>query len=82
MKKYMAYSFGTLWTLVLIIALVGALIHQIKFQSSPAQLKLNYYIGELQMQNRQLDQTAHSLTINLDSKNQMILELLSAPYYE
>ena len=55
MKRYMAYSFGTLWTLVLIVALVATVIHQSKFQDSAAELNLNHQIHNLE---RQLDQQA------------------------
>ena len=44
MKKYMAYSFATLWTLVLIVGLVAAIIHQ----NSRAELNLNHQIHNLQ----------------------------------
>ena len=54
MKKYMAYSFGTLWTLVLIVGLVAAVIHQAKFQDSAAELSLRYQISALEMQNQRL----------------------------
>ena len=55
MKRYLAYSFGTLWTLVLIVALVATVIHQSKFQDSAAELNLNHQIHNLE---RQLDQQA------------------------
>ena len=55
MKRYLAYSFGTLWTLVLIVALVATVIHQSKFQDSSAELNLNHRIHNLE---RQLDQQA------------------------
>jgi uncharacterized protein (DUF58 family) len=55
MKKYMAYSFGTLWTLVLIAALVAALIHQVRYQDSPGQLKLEAKIMILERQATDLE---------------------------
>ena len=54
MKKYMLYSFGTLWTLVLIVALVAALIHQIKYQGSPSEVKLETHVYMLELQNQRL----------------------------
>ena len=48
MKKYMAYSFATLWTLVLIVGLVAAIIHQVNFQDSTTELNLNHQIHNLQ----------------------------------
>ena len=54
MKKYMIYSFGTLWTVVLIVALVATVIHQAKFQDSPGELNLNNYISRLKWQNQRL----------------------------
>ena len=56
MKKYMAYSFGTLWTLVLIVALVATIIHQAKFQDSPSELKLKTQVRALE---GELKQTKH-----------------------
>ena len=54
MKKYMAYSFGTLWTLVLIVALVAALIHQTQYQGSPSEVKLKSQVYILEQQNQRL----------------------------
>ena len=54
MKKYMLYSFGTLWTLVLIVALVATVIHQAKFQDSPGELNLNHEVMTLELQNQRL----------------------------
>ena len=50
----MAYSFGTLWMLALIVALVATVIHQAKFQDSSAQLNLNHQVKVLELQNQQL----------------------------
>ena len=54
MKRYMAYSFGTLWTLALIIALVAMVIHQVNFQASATELNLRYQISALEQQNHRL----------------------------
>ena len=75
MKRYMAYSFGTLWTLVLIVVLVVALIHEIQFQDGPGQHKLNTEIWLLQRDIQDLGETIHVL-------EQEQIELLANPYYE
>jgi len=54
MKRYMAYSFGAVWTLVLIIALVATIIHQTKFHDSAAELSLRYQVEALELQNQRL----------------------------
>jgi hypothetical protein len=54
MKKYMIYSFGTLWTLVLIVALVAAVIHQTQYQGSPSEVKLKSHVYILERQNQLL----------------------------
>jgi len=54
MKRYVAYSFGTLWTLALIIALVATVIHQAKFQDSATELNLNHQVKTLELQNQRL----------------------------
>jgi len=61
MKRYMVYSFCTLWTLVLIVALIGAVIHQVRFQDSPGQLKLEHEIKKLELENQ-------NLTIKLETE--------------
>jgi hypothetical protein len=75
MKKYMVYSFGTLWTLVLIVVLVVAMIHEIQFQAGPGEHKLNTKMWLLQKDIQDLGETVHSL-------EQEQLELLANPYYE
>ena len=62
MKRYMAYSFATLWTLVLIAALVAALIHQVRFQDSPGQLKLQAKIMILERQTTALETSLKKTT--------------------
>jgi hypothetical protein len=64
MKRYMAYSFATLWTLALIIALVATVIHQAKFQDSATELNLNHQVRILELQNQRLG----------DSLNQQAME--------
>ena len=55
MKKYMAFSFGTLWTLALFIALAAMGYHQAKFQDSATEIHLNHQISALELQNQRLD---------------------------
>ena len=50
----MAYSFGTVWTLALIIALVATVIHQVRFQSSPGQANMEHELYGLKQQNQSL----------------------------
>ena len=54
MKRYMVYSFCTLWTLVLIVAIIATIIHQTRFQDSPSQLKLKSEVIILERQNSDL----------------------------
>ena len=47
LKRYMVLSFATLWTLVLIIALIATLIHQSNYQDSASQLTLQQKVASL-----------------------------------
>ena len=47
LKRYMVLSFATLWTLVLIIALIATLIHQTNYQKSASQLNLQQKVASL-----------------------------------
>ena len=67
----MVYSFCTLWTLVLIIALIATVIHQTKFQDSAGQLKLENKIIILERQNHDLKQTNKSLKNDFFTYRQM-----------
>lgn len=75
LRKYMAYSFAGLWAVVLIIALVASIIHQVRFQDSAAELHLQRAVSSLEFQNRGLE-------VFLREKERMIIELLNVPYYE
>jgi len=66
LKKYLAYSFGTLWTVVLIIALIAALIHQINFQDSAKELHLNFQVAALESNNQELGFQNQRLQNSLD----------------
>ena len=47
LKKYMLLTFATLWTVLLIIALVATLIHQLNYQNSGEQIHLERQLSEL-----------------------------------
>ena len=47
LKKYMVLSFATLWTLVLITALVTTIIHQVYYQGSTEQILFEHKVREL-----------------------------------
>ena len=71
----MVYSFASLWTVVLVIALVAAVVHQIRFQDSATEIHLNWQVRSLEFQNQGLAST-------LRESEQMIIEILSVDYYE
>ena len=54
LKRYMVYSFASLWTAVLIIALVATIIHQTRFQDSPTHIHLNWEMRSLVLEQRLL----------------------------
>jgi hypothetical protein len=66
MKRYMAYSFATLWTLALIIALVATVIHQAKFQDSATELNLNHQVRILELENQRLGDSLNQQKIKYD----------------
>jgi hypothetical protein len=75
LRKYMVYSFASLWTVVLVIALVAAIVHQVRFQDSATEIHLNWQVRSLEFQNQGLAST-------LRESEQMIIEILSVDYYE
>ena len=75
LKKYLTYSFITLWTVVLIIALIASIIHQIRFQDSATHLHLNREVASLEFQNAQLEGSLYK-------REQEIIKMLNTPYYE
>jgi len=70
LKKYLAYSFGTLWTIVLIIALVATIVHQVKYQESPNKIHLEWEI-------KYLEQNLSNTKLELKKSKEYIDELLS-----
>ena len=61
LKRYMALSFATLWTFLLVIALIATIVHQVHFQESSDKLHLESEIK--------------GLKADLSTKDQKILEL-------
>jgi len=82
MKKYMAYSFGTLWMLVLIVALVAAIIHQVNFQDSGTEILLVHQVQTLESTNLLLRSDKQQLGKTILVLEQEQLELLANPYFE
>jgi hypothetical protein len=73
MKRYMAYSFATLWTLVLIVGLVAAIIHQAKFQDSATEIHLNHQVKTLELQNQRLDDSLKQQKIKYDNYRKWVI---------
>jgi len=69
----MAYSFGTLWTVVLVIALVATVVHQVRFQDSATELHLNWQVRSLEFQNRELSNSLDQSEIKYDDYRQWVL---------
>ena len=69
----MAYSFGTLWTVVLVIALVASIIHQVRFQDSATELHLNWEVRSLEFQNQQLNNSLDQSEIKYDNYRQWVM---------
>ena len=82
LKKYLTYSFVTLWTVVLIIAIIATIIHQVRFQDSATHLHLNWEVASLKSQNAQLAFQKHKLENSLYKREQEIIQMLNEPYYE
>jgi len=75
LKKYMILSFATLWTVVLIIALIATIIHQVNFQKSSDRLHLEWEVAGLSQDLRELEVERTKLKITIN-------QVLSDPYYE
>jgi len=75
LKRYLIYSFATLWTMMLIIALVAGIVHQVKFQESKDQILLELQVSNLEVQNQQLINSIHV-------QKREIFRILSLQYYE
>ena len=73
LRKYMAYSFASLWTVVLVIALVAAIIHQVRFQDSSTEIHLNYQVHNLRFDNQELKNSLDQSEIKYDNYRQWVL---------
>ena len=73
LKKYMAYSFASLWTVVLVIALVATVIHQVQFQDSPTHINLNLEVRSLEFQNQQLNNSLDQSEIKYDNYRRWVM---------
>ena len=62
----MLYSFASLWTVVLVIALVATIIHQVRFQDSATEIHLNWEVRSLEFNNRGLEFDNQELRNSLD----------------
>ena len=73
LKKYMLYSFASLWTLVLVIALVATVIHQVRFQDSATELHLNRQVRSLEFNNQGLSNSLDQSEIKYDTYRQWVM---------
>ena len=73
LKKYMAYSFASLWTVVLVIALVASIIHQVRFQDSATELHLNWQVRSLEIDNQQLNNSLDQSEIKYNNYRQWVM---------
>jgi hypothetical protein len=73
LKRYMVYSFASLWTAVLIIALVATIIHQTRFQDSPTHIHLNWEVRSLELENQGLKNSLDQSEIKYDNYRQWVL---------
>jgi hypothetical protein len=81
LKKYMAVSLGILWTLVLIISLTIAIVHNINFQKSPSQIHLETNIATLQTNLEIKDRIINTLQLEVTKKEDYIQEILAWDAY-
>ena len=73
LRKYMAYSFAGLWTVVLIIALVVTIIHQVRLQDSSSELHLQRAVSSLELQNQNLRDSLDKSEIKYDNYREWVL---------
>tara|TARA_R110000744_G_scaffold111473_1_gene209730 strand:- start:123 stop:341 length:219 start_codon:yes stop_codon:yes gene_type:complete len=69
----MAYSFASLWTVVLVIALVATIIHQVRFQDSPTHINLNLEVRSLEFQNQGLHDSLDQSEMKYDNYRQWVM---------
>ena len=81
-KRYLIYSGIATWAIILLIAVVGAFIHQVKFQDSHRQIYMQLSIDNLRSDLELLNsQLTYIKSVN-DYYYQFNLELLNSPYTE
>ena len=73
LKKYMLYSFGTLWTAALVIALVATVVHQVRFQDSTTHMNLSHQVHNLRFDNQELKNSLDQSEIKYDNYRQWVL---------
>ena len=73
LRKYMVYSFASLWTVVLVIALVATIVHQVRFQDSATELHLNRQVRSLEFQNQGLHDSLDQSEIKYDNYRQWVM---------
>ena len=73
LKRYMVYSFASLWTAALIIALVATIIHQVRFQDSATHIHLNWEVRSLEFENQGLKNSLDQSEIKYDTYRQWVL---------
>ena len=73
LRKYMVYSFAGLWTLVLVIALVAAVVHQVRFQDSTTHVNLSHQLHNLQFENQKLSNSLEQSEIKYDNYRQWVM---------
>ena len=66
-KRYIVLSLLTLWTLILIIAVIASIIHQAKYQESPDKINLEFRIRSLEVDLEDADK------VIIDQKEQIEL---------
>ena len=69
----MVYSFASLWTVVLVIALVASIVHQVRFQDSATELHLNWEVRSLETENQQLSNSLNQSEMKYDDYRQWVL---------
>ena len=79
LKKYLLLSSATVWTLVLVIAVIATLVHQINYQDSAQQLNyqdrigvLNYQVKELRESEGRYKDKIGQYQVRLQKKDQYI----------
>ena len=73
LKRYMAYSFASLWTVVLVIALVATVIHQVRFQDSSTEIHLNWQVRSLEIDNQGLHDSLDQSEMKYDNYRQWVM---------